>query len=169
MCTYISALSHARHAAALEPRRWQGTNGIRVGTILHHLCIVNTIFAIPHHSKPIFTCSCGERREHSYWVAYVHHHSQRQHHTGLARIHCRYCKQEPLKARPLPNRDVQLPENLLESIPISTPPSICRREVSGPQHSTLLPGANLTVTEARATSQDHCQQAYTNALPFRWS
>jgi hypothetical protein len=42
MCTYISASSHARHAAASEPRRWQGTNGIRVGAILDHLCTVNT-------------------------------------------------------------------------------------------------------------------------------
>ena len=25
-------------------RRWQGTNGIWVGNIIHYLCIVNTIF-----------------------------------------------------------------------------------------------------------------------------
>lgn len=55
MCTYILASSHTQLAAALGLLALQGTNGIWVGSILHRLCIVNTILKIFNHSNPCFT------------------------------------------------------------------------------------------------------------------
>lgn len=49
---HLSIISRST-CGSIGARRWQGTNGIRVGAILHHLCIVNTIFAIPHRSTSL--------------------------------------------------------------------------------------------------------------------
>jgi hypothetical protein len=100
-------------------------------------------------------------------MAYGLYHSRDKPHVSLAPIHCRYCKQKPLKARPLPSEGLQPSKDVSVSTPISTPSSICRRIMSRPQHSTFPPGASLIVTESRTTLRDQCQEVSTSVLPFR--
>lgn len=150
MCTYISALSHARHAAASEPsalagyQRYTGWNYLtsslyRQYNFRNFSPLAATLHMLVQRTQALLSTNGILKSQ----IADCSTHAD------LAPIHCCCCKRKPFKARELPRRDAQLcqdyiSEEVSATASVSTQsPATCHRGRARRRRHHSPPGLSL--------------------------